>query len=1221
MISSEGFDEISKADDSLDKIEDMLKAPGSEEEYHLFRTFLLIHPNGSVDDWKVFSSSSIFSSFSKILDALPVCTLIILCRRHFSEIPYFLNFFDRSSAVQMQPKSYLPFLCHRIKEIPIQWVVNHILKVSDVRYAYQFLTAAFTNGIKISPNQLQVIEEKNRMWKQYLEIAQCSLEMNMNEAWNQMVRYRALMKQILDFKLSISLSDFRRFDKNEFITKQLNDCPTPLKFTRTLKTAIVGFCKANSIDLEPIIVKTVSHRDWTVQQKLSIVQEFVTDPENQKNALITMTFKNIDELELIRNFAKKKKIKYEPLPDNFIEAISNEPSSRLSLAKGRYSSIEFISSATDSDFAANQDVSRSTANFFIKSPKKSTASKSLGELANGKPDDPHEYISKLRPYLNLKEIAPLIALAKYNIVVSYDQFSSIETRKEILKALVQEEGSTNIILFLEILQLSDDEIVSTLCCDQFLKMGDAFVIELSRHINRANSHIYLDFVNKILECTITNDVSEACNLWIKNIANVFDYFDADTLFLISKATIVYTSLAVSSNILSKQQLLDLYNCWKNEQNNKTFADRLIKFGGEQYASIAYPQINSSFNKESFINGYKSKDLLQFSTSLEKLKRVEKANIIDYIVSAIPEVNGRLYSRILCLYQMLKENQMNFSNEIATLHILTFAPSHNIDFHALNKDPLTVLTNSVNTKNIWDLLPLEKIYKLHGDTLLLHLMINKIKSELYDDYKQYIARLDHKSSLKPLLQKLPSRFTTRDRISFYQGIGCIDIKKKEQTEYDLRSYALNEYIKPELLQNPSKLICELYSKLTLHEKLGHSLHSLCSSIANRYDLHISRLCEHLLGLWLNENIKSSVEDSQSIYIETFEEACERDDQTNIQKSLFVLRTWKPRTAAKWLIRFIYQSDPERQISYRAKSKAIICLYEIADQALISDAFKGNFEDLVQLNVSLYYSSRLELFDVNYDLSEFTSSTIVKTIKKSLNLHPGALCTIFEMCLNFKFDDKDILLNIIGQLCVTRKRFLLRNFNRFFITFPQLKTDVDFQHYYIIILSAPINEMICQQVKSRLSSHHLAVIRDLFDLIAAETVLIPYLIIENKKVSWGDAISQICSSGMSQFAADLGAHLVGNKTRNEALYRLLQDDKYDEALYAGFDKDLVFSFILKNDLISNATSMFVDEHFVLFTAWLKRHHKEEAITQVKEALLSQGRTKEVCRMEARLSKQVV
>lgn len=241
-------------------------------------------------------------------------------------------------------------------------------------------------------------------------------------------------------------------------------------------------------------------------------------------------------------------------------------------------------------------------------------------------------------------------------------------------------------------------------------------------------------------------------------------------------------------------------------------------------------------------------------------------------------------------------------------------------------------------------------------------------------------------------------------------------------------------------------------------------------------------------------------------------------------------------------------------------------------------------------------------------------------KTLKVDPGALRTILELCIEKEINDRDLLYKIVSKLVVTRKRFLLRTFNRFFKTFPDLKYDDEFVKFYILIISAPINEMISQQVKTRMKPHHMAVIRDLFDSIADETIIVDHLIIDGEKMSWAAVISRICSSGMTAFAADLGAHLVGSETRNQALLQLLNSDKYDDALFAGFDKDMVFRFIVENDLIANATNMLVDEHFVLFTAWLKKHHYEDEIEKVKDALKKQGRTKEISRMEVRLAKQV-
>lgn len=1222
-------DQTSRADQSLQEIEESLKVRGSEEIFHKFRSFLFLNPNGRASDWKIFNTQPVFVSFAKVLDALPVCTITILCRRHFSELPCFLHFFDSSPAVQMQPKSYLPYLCHKISNIPIQWVVHHILKISDIRYAYQFLTAAFKDGVTMNSNQYLTMEKQNKLWLQYLSISENTPDMSVRESWEKLTYYRSLMKQLLDFKLSISLSDFRRFDKKEFVKRQLTCCNAPVRYGNLLRNSIISFARSNSIDLPQIIIPTLSHRDWPVPQKLSIIKEFIQDKEQLKKALTLMSFRSEEDLDAIRTFAKARGIHYEPLPDNYIEAMNNAPNKRLNLiSRTRSCSIGFLDSASNDSYfespGSTPSIFKSSLNL---AGSLQTASRPLAELANGSPEDPKEYVTKLKDFFNLKEIAPIVALARYGVVVSYEQYMNIESHKEILKALIQNNGYQHLTLFCEILNLTDDDIISTLCTDKMASNGEFFIPIIIQYVRRSNTFTFISFIEKVVDSIAANsDPSKACDCWFNWMNSVLDCIDADTIeSMTSKALMMNALSRVTS---SNKQKMPLYTFIKeNENENEKFASKLIDLKFDLLAEIANPTDISKFSQTSFVGGFTSNDLLSFFTSLFRIKKLPKEKIIEYVVAAIPTVKGQLYSRILILYNILKSQRMNYSTEIAVLQILYYSSNHSIDFHELNKNPEEVLKSEVNQENIWDLLPLEKLYKLRRDVLLLEVMLNKMNSSSYEDYKIYIAHLDYKKSIEPLLQKIPERFNSKEKIQFYQGIGCVDIKKKEQTEYDLRCYALNEYIKRDFLQNPSKLILELYSKLALHERLGETLHSLCASIANRYDIQINRICENLLEHWLNENIKTMKKENEqdvtnmpefSIYIQTLEEICERDDETNIQKVLFILRTWKPRNAAKWLIRFILQTDPK--VSYRARLKAIICLFVIADKSLICDVYiSGNFESLINMNYSLYYASRLELFGLHYELDDFSPETVKSTVIRSLDVDPGALRTILELCIENKISDRDLLYKILSNLVVTRKRFLLRTFTRFFQTFPNLKYDEEFVRFYTLVISAPINEMICQQVKTRMKPHHMAVIRDLFDSIADETIIVDSLIIDGEKISWAEVISRICSSGMTAFAADLGAHLVGNETRKQALLQLLNSDKYDDALWAGFDKEMVFNFIVENDLTANATDMLVDEHFVLFTAWLKKYHHNDEIEKVKDALRKQGRTKEITRMESRLARQ--
>lgn len=128
-----------------------------------------------------------------------------------------------------------------------------------------------------------------------------------------------------------------------------------------------------------------------------------------------MSFKSEEELEKIRAFAKSRSIKYEPLPDNYIDALNSGVNKHLNLSReSRSCSVEFLNISNNDSFYESDGLSNAIFNSSLNLiGSNHTASKSLAELANGNPKEPKEYMKKLKDFFGLKEIAPIVALALF----------------------------------------------------------------------------------------------------------------------------------------------------------------------------------------------------------------------------------------------------------------------------------------------------------------------------------------------------------------------------------------------------------------------------------------------------------------------------------------------------------------------------------------------------------------------------------------------------------------------------------------------------------------------------------------------------------------------------------------------------------------------------------------------------------------------------------------
>jgi hypothetical protein len=77
-------------------------------------------------------------------------------------------------------------------------------------------------------------------------------------------------------------------------------------------------------------------------------------------------------------------------------------------------------------------------------------------------------------------------------------------------------------------------------------------------------------------------------------------------------------------------------------------------------------------------------------------------------------------------------------------------------------------------------------------------------------------------------------------------------------------------------------------------------------------------------------------------------------------------------------------------------------------------------------------------------------------------------------------------------------------------------------------------------------------------------------------------------------------------------VLRKGHYDKAAAQGFDQSAIFAFI-RRECVALATMTLTDQNFVRFTKWLADRDDRETIKAGKTALVEQGRTKEVKRMQ--------
>lgn len=1197
--------------DRIDELETEIADSGDKELYRNFRSFRLLYPNGSEEDWKSFCGKPLFEAFLAGIENVPVSTILILCRRHQTELPYFLDYFDKSPKIAREPKMYLPYLCQRVETLPIQWILQHLLVIHDVRYAYRLLSLAFGNAVTVNRNEVSLIRARNEVWEKYKKITGSEDSTTNEEAWNSMMSMRVAMKELIDFKLTVRLVDYNRLKKEELVTRLLNTCTSAIKYEKLLRLQVGPYCQARNINIDQVVIATVPRKEWNVTQKLDIIKNFVEEPVHLKKSLDLMTFSTEAELAQIREFAEANGVILDVDPNNYLMAM-NSPHSKKRLR--RSPSAEF-SDTKELEGNIRMNIARKapSSSVFIKPPKISCAN-TMRKLANGEPDNPQEYAEKLRKFSSLREIKPIFELASnYGMVVAFDDYHEASNKRKLFVRLLKSAGLSEFDNVTELVQFSPDDVIESMLAEfeEMMESADMLLVHMSRFLRRANVDNFLSYLYKSVDYLIDKlTITNLCDLWASCLMEVVDVIDGrkvmETIDTIRVLQGIHDAEATEDR---KRQLLDMF---REKNDIRAVAQECAKEGWTEISEYIMPSAATDLKLDAFRQSISSKETEDVVTALTEVSVMDPQKAVELLIESIDAIDGTNYTRLLCVFSLLEERKLRYTKEISVLQVLQYCDL-SVDFHELIESPMDVLKKVITKSNVWDVMPLAPLLSVQTDDLLVHLMLNVMNSRCFDDYQSFISMLKRKESIKPLLRGFPEKLKPSELPKFYQSIGNVEMKRKYLTINDLKAVGLSEFATDKYLDDPSGMICEIYSRMSLHESFGKRLHKLVKNLASRYDLSINKIREYLVSNWLTDIETKSSTGRDSVYVETVEEEIYKDENTNIQKLLFILRAWKPRTAEKWLLRFIYQSDP---VSYRAKAKAFACLFAVSDEATIRSAFTGDFNSLLALHKDVYYRSRFEIFNTTFKPTNLTKKSVTAELHDMLahqpELDPGVFTTLFELCIDFQISDRDILLGLVSVLKRHRKRFMLKHICILMETFPQYVDDPEFQQNHIEILSSPLDELIQKTENTRrFSAHHLSVVRDMLDALAQEPFKLEYWIIHGARVTWNELIDKLCDVGYAQLAAEIGSMIVDKTIRQSVMMQLLSSGHFDNALRFGFDRDDIFEYIVR-DRVVQATETMIDEHFAIFVSWLSDRGDHSSLEIVKQTLMNQGRTMEVRRL---------
>lgn len=1184
----------------------------------IYRSFRLCHPTGTDIEWELFSSKELFTAFNDTLESLPISTVVMLCRRHQDKLAYFLNFFDKSEKMANDTKGYIWYLCQQIRNIPIQWIIHHCLLLKDGRFATHIIDSAFQKAVIVEPHQHAHIKEMEAVWDKFKQITDIKSDKTYFESWKMLMHTRNEVKDLDMLKLSINLRSYANYKKNELAKRVLGNCGTIASYMNSLRNDMIPYCHAKGILHDQIVMSTIQDKRWSMADKLQIIDEFVSELDGSKYTLDCMRFRDNTELTALKEFAKKHKFEYIPDPNNYVHtpASRREGGSLRRCSVGRSSSVEFARSSVSEIGSAQLGL-----NLLGRSPSVSGFShplllvNTMSALANGEPEDAVAYAEKLKKFSELSEIHTVFELAAtHGLVFSLDELQDNDTKQKLLIQLVRSNDTADMKNYAELLGMTDDEVMETMNVgfDKIAEVCNLILRALVECLTRDNVDTYLEIVTKTIGYLLENgeESSVVCGEWLEYVHYALDFIDGRKLMHL-------VGIARSLHIIGDVEIEDadrinIMTKFLHEQDIVSLAAEFVRIGWGDAAECVNPKKPMNITTEQFVNAMVHQDGRDIVPGLTEVALLEKDIAVETLNASIPNINGLMYSRLMCIYALLEERGDKHERE---LNVLTLLQKYNmnIDFHNLNEDPEEELKAYTSEETIDQILSLAILFGIE-DSILVHFITDIMSSRSFNDYEPFMDRIKSEESKKCLVEPLSKRLYDSHKVKLYRYMGCKELEERETIANELKVFGIPEYVKDEFLNDPVHLITTLYDTISIHEKYGRRLRPFLKEFGKKRNIDSKKIAEELTTKWINEIEKVSVTEEPSIYVEKFEDAVYRLERANIQKIAFVLRDIKPTPACKYLLKMIDEGT-----SYRAKGKALACLFATVEDAVISE--NASLEDLVRLQREVYYRSRMEVFNEVLELEEWTFEGISKLITAFLerrdNVHVGVFTVLFELCIDYKIENREILKELVKVLQNHRKYFLLKHFPRIFDAFPSASDDADFRRMFVEIISYPIDEIVSKSKYTRpFKPQHTIVLNYMFDALAKEPFIVDHLIIKGRPVSWSELVKMLISVGSAALAAEIGSFVTDPQMRENVRDAMFSADQFENALKFGFDKELIFKHVMEYRS-GHATELLSGKNFEEFMNWLKKHNHIDTIQTILDFLTKQGRTGEVRSIQAHLN----
>ncbi|XP_024890261.1 kinetochore-associated protein 1 isoform X3 [Temnothorax curvispinosus] len=290
-----------------------------------------------------------------------------------------------------------------------------------------------------------------------------------------------------------------------------------------------------------------------------------------------------------------------------------------------------------------------------------------------------------------------------------------------------------------------------------------------------------------------------------------------------------------------------------------------------------------------------------------------------------------------------------------------------------------------------------------------------------------------------------------------------------SEHILRTYGLekDEYLA--LIENPCKLVYELYNEESIPLRYRTAtnyrpdINAAVNELGKLFSLNTIKLRMDLLEEWLQSNARYT-ELSQS-FTETFLATKESDQNTNYEDNLlricYMLEYGDMDLFAQFLINIGFGNrHGETEYSCNVRYRVFRILQTVVDTTTLEELTKQDICTFRKYMKSLQYAGKLESLGLCYSVDTFDTCCkreLVQILWKSQRHLPYALSVIAQICIEFEINDVLLWDDTLSQMTKLR---MVSDLKKVLLQLRNKSVIVNCNGYktgWQLIISEPFGEM--------------------------------------------------------------------------------------------------------------------------------------------------------------------